>query len=260
MLTTFGVRPEYLQMLMFDLEHHLRFFSIKDAQRRGLRAVDTVNVDNAIRHFGKPEQFIGSEFKDAATLDKTQSAMLGLFESMKKKIEKYDSPMVLDAGCGWGRWLVKLHDYCRKDFEMIGVDMDGFPLRYALSLDRLLNVARSNVEYLPFGNSLFNLILCSGVIHEIKTHAGREKAIAEFCRILEPGGTLYIMDAFSTSLMLSMTLRLLQHATSKAEWLFKEAQLRTMLETNDLTIIDVQKMRYRLFGAIEISMIASVKR
>jgi tellurite methyltransferase len=259
-LTAFDAKPEYLRLLMFDLEHYLRFFSIKEAQRHGLGIVGRASVDNAMKQFGRPERFIKSEFKDAATLNKAQNAMLGLFESMKKKIDEHEGTRVLDAGCGWGRWIVKLHDYCQEDFEMFGVDMDRFSLSYALSLDEPLNVARSKVEYLPFGNSFFDLILCSGVIHEIKTYAGREKAIGEFQRILKPGGTLYIMDAFSTNLVLSISTRMLQHVTSRVEWLFKEAQLKAMLEKNSLTIVEVQKTRYRLFGAIEVSIVVSVKK
>jgi ubiquinone/menaquinone biosynthesis C-methylase UbiE len=248
-----------VEFLIFDLEHYVRFFSINEAQKRGLSVVDSISVDNAIKHLGKPEKFVKSQFKDAAALNKTQNTMFALFESMKKKIEGNANPKVLDAGCGWGRWIVKLHDYSRKDSEMLGADKDGSPLRYALSLDRLLNVARSDVEYLPFKSGFFDLILCSAVIHEIKKIAGREKAIGELRRVLKTGGTLYIMDMFSTNVAVSMTLRVLQYATSKVEWLFKEARLRTMLETSNLKIVDVQKMRYRLFGAIEISMIVAVK-
>jgi hypothetical protein len=98
-LATFGAKPEYLQMLIFDLEHYLRFFSIKDARKRGLSIVDVTSVENVIRHFGKPERFARSEFKDAATLDMVQSARLSLFDSIKKSIEESQNPKVLDAGC-----------------------------------------------------------------------------------------------------------------------------------------------------------------
>jgi ubiquinone/menaquinone biosynthesis C-methylase UbiE len=247
-------------MLIFDLEHYLKFFSIKDARKRGSSVVDVTNADNAIRRFGKPEKFIKSEFKDAATLDIVQSARLSLYDSMKKIIEESQSPKVLDAGCGWGRWIVKLHDYCRRDFEMVGVDLDNLSLKYALSLDKLLNAARSNIECLPFRNDMFDLIFCSGVIHEIKTYGGREKTIREFHRILKPGGMLYIMDAFSSSVALSMMLRLLRHATPRIEWMFERAKLEKILAANGFAIVDIQRMRYRLFGAIEAAMVFSTKR
>ena len=99
-----------MKFLIFDLEHYVRFFSINEAQKRGLSVVDSISVDNAIKHLGKPEKFVKSQFKDAAALNKTQNTMFALFESMKKKIEGNANPKVLDAGCGWGRWIVKLHD------------------------------------------------------------------------------------------------------------------------------------------------------
>jgi ubiquinone/menaquinone biosynthesis C-methylase UbiE len=246
-------------MLTFDLEHYVRFFSIKDARKQGSSVVDVTNVDNAIGHFGKPEKFVRSEFRDVATMDVVQNARLSLYDSMKKNIEGVQNPKVLDAGCGWGRWIVKLHSYCRRDFEMVGVDLDEFSLEYALSLDRLLNVARSNVECLPFEEDMFDLIFCSAVIHEIKTYAGREKTIREFYRILKPGGMLYIIDAFSTNIALSMTLRLLRHATSRIEWMFERAKLERILAANDFAVVNIQKMRYRLFGAIEVAMVLSTK-
>jgi ubiquinone/menaquinone biosynthesis C-methylase UbiE len=259
-LATFGAKPEYLQMLIFDLEHYLRFYSIKDARKRGSSVVDVADVDDTVRHLGKPERFMRSEFKDAATLDTVQSARLALYDSMKKSIEESQNPRVLDAGCGWGRWIVKLHSYCRKDFEMVGVDLDDFSLEYALGLDRLLNVARSDVERLPFRNDVFDLIFCSAVIHEVKTYAGRENTIREFHRVLRPAGMLYIIDAFSTNAALSMTLRLLRHAVSRVEWMFELAKLERMLEANDFAVVSLQKMRYRLFGAIEVALVLSRKR
>jgi hypothetical protein len=57
-----------------------------------------------------------------------------------------------------------------------------------------------------------------------------------------------------------MTLRLLRHATSRIEWMFERAKLERILGANDLAIVDIQKMRYRLFGAIEVGMVLSVKR
>jgi ubiquinone/menaquinone biosynthesis C-methylase UbiE len=97
-------------------------------------------------------------------------------------------------------------------------------------------------------------------MHEIKTYAGREKTIGEFHRILRPGGMLYIIDAFSTNIALSATLRLLRHATSRIEWMFQRADLERILGANDFAIINLQKMRYHLFGAIEVAMVLSTKR
>jgi len=247
-------------MMIFDLEHYLRFFSIRDARKQGSNVVDVGNVDKAIKHFGRPQVFMRSEFKDAATLDMVQNARLSLYDSMKKNVEESPDPKVLDAGCGWGRWIVKLHSYCQKDFEMVGVDLDDFSLENALSLDELLNVARSDVEYLPFKNNMFDLIFCSAVMHEIKTYAGREKTIGEFHRILRPGGTLYIIDAFSSNIALSMAFRLLRHATSRVEWMFQRADLERILGANGFAIVNLQKMRYRLFGAIEVAMVRSIKK
>jgi hypothetical protein len=108
-VSTMEIRPEYLQTLTFDLEHYLRFFSIKHARRRGSSVVEEVDVNNAIKSLGKPEKFIKSQFKDAATLSRVQDTTLRFLYWMEKKLDDSKNPFVLDAGCG--RQVIKLHHH-----------------------------------------------------------------------------------------------------------------------------------------------------
>lgn len=125
-------------MLMFDFEHYLRFFSIEHANRRGSSVVEKVDINDAVKKFGKPEQFVKSQFKDAKTLSRMQSASLKFLEWMGKKLDEFKGPLVLDAGCRWGRSVIKLHDYYGKDFDMVGVDIDEFSLKYGQILLSLM--------------------------------------------------------------------------------------------------------------------------
>lgn len=259
-ISRFGIKPKYLQMLMFDFEHYLRFFSIRHAKRRGSNIVEKVDTNDAVKKFGKPENFVKSRFKDAKTLSRVQSTALKFLEWMGKKLDEFKSPLVLDAGCGWGRSIIKLHDYYGKDFEMVGVDIDEFSLKYGHSINELLNVTRSEIENLPFRNNSFDIVLCSGVIHEIKTFSGRKKAVREFYHTLKPNGALCIIDAFSSNPIINIFTRILQHVTSKVEWIFPKAQLEKILKENNFAIIHVQKTQSRLFGAIEAYIIISIKR
>lgn len=247
-------------MLMFDFEHYLRFFSIKHANKRGSSVVEKVDTNDAVKKFGKPEKFVKSQFKDAKTLSRVQSASLKFVKWMGKKLEEFKSPFVLDAGCGWGRSVLKLHDYYGKDFEMVGVDIDEFSLKYGRSTDKLLNVVKSKIENLPFANNSFDIVLCSGVIHEIKTWSGRKEAVREFYDTLKPNGALCIIDAFSANPVINMFTHILQHVTSKVEWIFPKAQLEKILKENNFAIIHVQKTQSRLFGTIETYTIISLKR
>ena len=256
----FEIEPNYLQMLMFDFEHYLRFFSSGHAKKRGSSIVEKVDTNDAIKKFGKPEKLVKSHFEDPKTLSRVQNATLKFLEWMAKKLDEFKSPLVLDAGCGWGRSIIKLHNYYGKDFEMVGVDVDEFSLRYGRSIDKLLNVTKSNIENLPFRSNSFNMVLCSGVIHEIKTLSGRKKAVKEFCQTLKPDGALGIIDAFSSNRIVNIFTRILQPLTSKVEWLFSGDQLEKILKENNFEVAHVQKMQSRLCGAVEVCMIASIKR
>jgi ubiquinone/menaquinone biosynthesis C-methylase UbiE len=247
-------------MLMFNLEHYLRFFSIKSAEKRGSTTVQRVDVENAIKKFGKPEKLIKSEFKDHATFSLMQSATLRSLEWLGEKLHEVKRPIVLDAGCGWGRSIINLRDYYGKDFEMVGVDTDKFSLRYGRKLSKLLNVVKSGIQNLPFGNNSFNLILCSGVIHEVKTHSARNNAIREFYRVLKPNGALCIVDAFSANPVINIITRILQHVTSQVEWMFPKARLEKILKENNFEIVSVKKTRSRLFGAVESFIILTTKK
>lgn len=259
-ISRFEIKPKYLQMLMFDFEHYLRFFSITHAKKRGSSVVEKVDANDAVKKFGKPEKLVKSQFKDPETLSRVQNATLKFLEWMEKKLDEFKSPRVLDAGCGWGRSIIKLHNYYGKDFEMVGVDVDKFSLRYGQSINKLLNTAKSNIENLPFRNDSFNIVLCSGVIHEIKTLSGRKKAVKEFCQTLKPDGALCIMDAFSANPIVNIFTRILQPLTSKVEWLFPGDQLEKILKQNNFEVIHVQKMQSRLCGSAEVCMIVSIKK
>lgn len=119
---------------------------------------------------------------------------------------------------------------------------------------------KSKIENLPFRNNSLDMVLCSGVIHEIKTLSGRKEAVKEFCQTLKPNGALCIIDAFSANPIVNMFTHILQHLTSKVEWLFPEDQLEKILKENNFEVAHVQKMQSRLCGAVEVCIIVSIKR
>jgi 2-polyprenyl-3-methyl-5-hydroxy-6-metoxy-1,4-benzoquinol methylase len=184
----FGVEPEYLQTLLFELENHIRFHSFKTAIKGGSEVVGEVDVAKTLKTFGSPKELAKHTFKDADTFDKKQS----IFFKTKELLEKHvgSGHIVLDAGCGWGRFILRFRKQHRKSFEMVGVDVDDISLKYGKKISKTFNVIKSKVEQLPFKDSIFDLILCSGVIHEIKTFLNRKQAIEEFRRVIKPGGVL----------------------------------------------------------------------
>lgn len=115
---------------------------------------------------------------------------------------KSDTPKVLDAGCGIGFWL---EQFASEGFtNLTGLDISEEGLRLArLRLNFLghsFPLIRGDIEDMPFESNSFDHINCQGVVHHT---VSPERAVAEFTRILRPGGTLgisvYYQNVFLSS-------------------------------------------------------------
>jgi len=91
---------------------------------------------------------------------------------------------VLDVGCGSGDQLIELQ---ADGARVFGIDIDLGSL--AECRRRGLNVTAGQAEKLPFADASFDGILCKVAL----SYTDDRKTIAEFARILKPGGTAYII-------------------------------------------------------------------
>jgi ubiquinone/menaquinone biosynthesis C-methylase UbiE len=216
-------------MLVFDVENDVRFFALKKAAERKTQRVEAVDVEDALKKFGKPEEFIRSHMEKAENCVNSQRITLGTLEAMKEKLEQAQTPIVLDAGCRWGRVSKKL-DFYAKGLQIVGVDLDKLSLQYGKTVNRTAVFLRSDIQALPFKNQVFNIILCSGVIHEVKNVKGRRKAIKELSRVLDIKGSLYLIDAFAKFRMISALTFVFQHLIHTVEWVPKKEAIEKMLK------------------------------
>lgn len=97
---------------------------------------------------------------------------------------------VLDAGAGFGQWSAALA--LENDF-VVGMEIHEKRLQTARSLMADLGITNyrgvpGNVNEVPFADASFDVVFCYGVL----MFADRSKALAEFARVLRPGGRLYI--------------------------------------------------------------------
>ena len=121
---------------------------------------------------------------------------VGLFFERHKRwgidLGWFKGKVCLDAGCGGGRFLVALSRLGVK--EVVGVDISCSAIETANQRlkERVINNAKalqSSVLGLPFGDSYFDYIVSSGVIHHTpKPHA----AFKELVRVLKPGGKIFL--------------------------------------------------------------------
>jgi ubiquinone/menaquinone biosynthesis C-methylase UbiE len=114
---------------------------------------------------------------------------------------RYTSPeTVLDAGAGTGR---NLHWFVHSGFQVYGTDrdqkaVDGLRHNYPGVPASRFQVAL--VESLPFPDAAFRHVISSAVLHFAESTEHFEQMFGEMCRVLEPGGSLFIRAATDVGL------------------------------------------------------------
>ena len=100
--------------------------------------------------------------------------------------------LVLDAGCGTGGMMTQLTQYTAAQ-NIVGIDFSENALRFCVRRDQQ-DLARASVSELPFPDSTFDLITSFAVLQHVPD--GKDaSAIAEFYRVLRPGGIAFIRVA-----------------------------------------------------------------
>ncbi len=118
-------------------------------------------------------------------LDKVQS--YPTFELPVKPAKK-ENALMLDIGCGWGRWLVA---GSKKNYIPIGLDVQPKFAKAALGLMKKENikgyVVAADLQEIPFKDNVFDLVWSFSVIQHV--HKKRlVKGLHEINRVLEKDG------------------------------------------------------------------------
>jgi len=107
------------------------------------------------------------------------------------KVDRTSPLKVLDAGIGTGAFATAFASRYPHAFDLTGVDVSTKMLRQA---ERRLHdcnlpaqLLQGDVNSLPFENDTFDVVLAAHVIEHM---AAPERALAELCRVLKPGGLL----------------------------------------------------------------------
>jgi ubiquinone/menaquinone biosynthesis C-methylase UbiE len=101
-----------------------------------------------------------------------------------KKITKWNkNDIVLDAGCGSGRFIKLLNPFVK---EVHGIDTSERALKIAKSYKIKNAIIRNgNVLKIPYGNDFFDKVICIDVIEHIKDD---KKVLKEIKRVLKKNG------------------------------------------------------------------------
>ncbi len=113
-------------------------------------------------------------------------------EALTRRMLQLASPSpgsrALDAGCGCGTTLGLLAESGARAF---GLDLNAGFLREAAGEGRA--VARSDLAHLPLADGSLDLIVCECTWNL----TDKERVLAEFFRVLRPGGVLALADIYS---------------------------------------------------------------
>jgi demethylmenaquinone methyltransferase/2-methoxy-6-polyprenyl-1,4-benzoquinol methylase len=108
-------------------------------------------------------------------------------ESIKQALNpKGPGQSLLDVGGGTG-YLAS----CVSDRYARAVVADLSPGMLRVARSRNLETVEASALELPFKDEEFDVVLCTDALHHIKQI---ERAVAEMCRVLKPGGTILIHE------------------------------------------------------------------
>lgn len=104
-------------------------------------------------------------------------------------------PVVVDVGCGWGRSFQLLHRHFAPE-RMIGIDVDPGMLdisaRTVAAQGLHVDLRRADSARLPLEDASVDLLFCHQTFHHL---VEQEAALAEFHRVLRPGGIMLFAES-----------------------------------------------------------------
>ena len=96
----------------------------------------------------------------------------------------------LDVGCGSGRWTRWLAEH---GADPVGIDPTTAMLETARRLSPGLTFQRMSATTIDFADAAFDLVMAVTVIQHLRP-IEQERAAAAMCRVLRPGGHLFVFD------------------------------------------------------------------
>lgn len=128
--------------------------------------------------------------------------------------------LFLDAGCGTADHAIRL---ARRGYRCVAVDLSENVLRRAADnvaragLSSRVTLACQPLERLSFADAVFDAVHCRGVLMHIPDW---ERAAAELCRVVKPGGKIVILEANHRALEAALVrfFRRFGRSESRMQW------------------------------------------
>lgn len=132
-----------------------------------------------------------AEFQNIARAEEEMWWFAGMRAILTAWVGRLGAPpvgKVLEGGCGTGymsRWMAKQFGW-----QMFPVDLDFAGLAYGQQ-EGVPRLTQADVSRLPFGDGLFDAVVSLDVLVHFPRR-GERAALAEFTRVLKPGGKLIL--------------------------------------------------------------------
>ena len=153
--------------------------------------------------------------------DDTPQFILKMLARFERDVAEFSfegcAGLVLDAGCGNGNILMQAmcltsgKQPLKDQIRYVGLDFSRNMLSMAASRSSDASFAQGCVNNLPFKDETFDRVVSSGVITCLPSVEDAAESLAEFYRVLKPGGVL-VVDFFNQQ----------SHFTRVRKTLFKE--------------------------------------
>lgn len=137
----------------------------------------------------------GLDFTAGEIVDAHFAACAAAFRGMVRSVGIRPGWTVLDAGCGTGAWLPLLGELVGPGGSVLGVDLA--PENVAQSRTRGVEVRQGDLRALPVPDGSVDAVWCANTTQYLDD-AGLAAALAEFRRVLRPGGLLAVKEIDAT--------------------------------------------------------------
>ena len=94
---------------------------------------------------------------------------------------------VIDAGCGFGKWVIKLHYL---GYDIVGIDNSDLAVTELKNYDKNLKVEKGDILALNYPDNYFDAYISMGVVEHFEE--GPIQALKEAYRVLKPNGIIFL--------------------------------------------------------------------
>jgi SAM-dependent methyltransferase len=139
----------------------------------------------------------------AATYDDAGNPLIELDQAtLGPVLERYPEGDALDAACGTGRWAAFLNE---RGHTVIGVDESPQMLGHASAKVPRADFRLGDIQSLPVATASVDLVVCSLALTHLTKLDG---VLAEFARVLRPGGHAVVSNIHHLSMPLGGTIEM----------------------------------------------------